>query len=195
MDTRTTRATRKITADDANLIIQTIRVTIHTTGKFFEGDTRSGNHASIYLLIEDGSSIRLNMIKAGPTDRMGTYDPKYCNYHDSTSSIRNFDVQATSGLTVNHVLSLVNERRRHIYRLARSGVGCRFWVLVIPDADYYIFLANLYLSQTVIKDIDESCFVASSSPLDAATVVDGLRYNYSRLKTPEFEEVDPGTFV
>lgn len=144
MGTRTTHATRKITADDANLIIQTIRVTIHSTGKFFEGDTRSGNHASIYLLVGGGSSIRLNMIKAGPTDRMGTYDPKYCSYHDSTSSIRNFDVQAVSGLTVNHVLSLVNERRRHAYRLARSGVGCRFWVSVIPGTDPYIFLANLY---------------------------------------------------
>jgi hypothetical protein len=43
--------------------------------------------------------------------------------------------------------------------------------------------------------MDEGGFVASSSSLDAATVVDGLRYNYSRLKTPEYEEVDPGTFV
>jgi hypothetical protein len=66
-------STRAITSADYSRVVHTIRVTIHTTGKFFEGDTRSGNHASIYLLTEDGSSsIRLNMTKVGPTATMGT---------------------------------------------------------------------------------------------------------------------------
>jgi hypothetical protein len=122
-------STRAITSADYSRVVHTIRVTIHTTGKFFEGDTRSGNHASIYLLTEDGSSsIRLNMTKVGPTATMGTYQITHCNYRNSNSSLYNFDIQAAPGLTVQHVLSLIDQNRRHKYRLARSGVGCRYWV-------------------------------------------------------------------
>jgi hypothetical protein len=122
-------STRAITSADYTLAVHTIRVTMHTTGKFFEGDTHSGNHASIYLLTADGSSsVRLNMVKAGPVDTMGTYEISYCNYRDSNSSLHNFDIQAAPGLLVQHVISLINQKGRHKYRLARSGVGCRFWV-------------------------------------------------------------------
>lgn len=122
-------STRAITTADYTRIVHTIRVTVHTTGKFFESDTRSGNHASIYLLTADGSSsIRLNMTKAGPSDTMGTYQISHCNYRESNSTLHNFDIQAAPGLTVQHVLSLINQKRRHKYRLARSGVRCRFWV-------------------------------------------------------------------
>lgn len=56
-------------------------------------------------------------------------------------------------------------------------------------------LNSIYISQTVVKDLDNSRFIASSSPTTAAAVIEGVRYNYSRRKSPEFEEVDPGTFI
>ncbi|KAH8789208.1 hypothetical protein BGZ57DRAFT_878674 [Hyaloscypha finlandica] len=171
-------STRSITPEDYARIVHTIRVTIHSTGYFFEGDTRSGNHASIYLLTSDGrTSIRLNMVKAGPTDTMGTFKTSHCNYRDTTSSIYDFDIKAVEGLTVSHVLSLLEQKRRSQYRLARSGVGCRYWV------------------QTIVNDFNENGFIDPNSPVNAAAAIEGLRYNYSRGKEPEFEEVDPGTFV
>lgn len=122
-------ATSKLTPQDLLLVVTTIRVTIHTMGKFFQGDTRSGNHASIYLLIANSNkSVRLNMIKAGATDVNGTFEYEKYEYQDSNSSVHDFDMQAIRGLTVDNVLSLVKGNGRDKYRLARSGVGCRFWV-------------------------------------------------------------------
>jgi hypothetical protein len=92
--------------DDQSRIVHTFRVTVHTTGYSFEGDTRSGNHASIYLLTSDGiTSIRLNMIKAGPTDAIGTYEVTHCNYQHSDSSLHDFDIPAVEGLTVSRAFA------------------------------------------------------------------------------------------
>jgi hypothetical protein len=78
----------------------------------FSDDTRSVNHASIYLLTEDGKpSIRLNMALPGVNDsrgstwtidEMGNYETTHCNYLKSTSSLRDFDLQAVLGLKVLH---------------------------------------------------------------------------------------------
>lgn len=105
-----------------------IRITMHTTGKFFEADTRSGNHASIFLITSDQTSIRLNMTKAGPTDTMGTYTISFCAYTHSNTSVANIDITPVQGLTAGHVTQLITQNRRERYQLARRGVGCRFWV-------------------------------------------------------------------
>ncbi|KAH7346304.1 hypothetical protein BKA65DRAFT_551222 [Rhexocercosporidium sp. MPI-PUGE-AT-0058] len=98
----------------------TIRVNIHAMGKFFENDTRSGNHASIYLLTTDGKSVTLNMIKARATDKTAIPD-----------------------LTVQRFLALVEKNKRHKYTLARSGFGCWFWVQTfISDFNYAQFIAS-----------------------------------------------------
>lgn len=120
--------TRNLVNTDGALKVQAIRVTVHTTGLFFESDTRSGNHASIFLLTSDGNSVRLNMTKAQPTHTMGTYIVHHCTYRESTSSLGNFDLHVKEGLTVKDVLSLVHAKGRDRYRLAPSGLGCRFWV-------------------------------------------------------------------
>ncbi|KAJ5939731.1 hypothetical protein N7466_002865 [Penicillium verhagenii] len=54
-------STKPLATTDHPCPVQAIKVTVHTTGFFFEGDTRSGNHASIYLLIPNGDSVQLNM--------------------------------------------------------------------------------------------------------------------------------------
>ncbi|KAJ8068359.1 hypothetical protein OCU04_003921 [Sclerotinia nivalis] len=170
-------ATRKIEPKDYDLLVDTIRVTVHTTGKFFDSDTRSGNHASIYLLASNGASVRLNMTKLTADAKRGTYQLTYCRYQHTNSSLIDFDLKATSrGLKVKHVLELIEERKRDKYKLARSGLGCRFWV------------------QTIIKDLQEMKFISSSSEVSAADAVEGLRYSYSKGKRPELDEVDPGSF-
>ena len=119
---------REIVESDYHLPVHSIRVVVHTTGIFFDSDTRSGNHASIFLTTGDGKSVRLNMVKGGPTDTMGTYREQRCEYDVSNSSLRVFDLQASEGLTVGHVLQFVRAKGRHIYKLASNGLGCRFWV-------------------------------------------------------------------
>ncbi|EDN93084.1 predicted protein [Sclerotinia sclerotiorum 1980 UF-70] len=48
--------------------------------------------------------------------------------------------------------------------------------------------------QTVIKDFQEMEFISSSSNVSTGDVVEGLRYNYSKGKKPEIDEIDPGSF-
>ncbi|KAK2735610.1 hypothetical protein FQN55_002194 [Onygenales sp. PD_40] len=163
-----------LTAADYSLPVNCIRVTIHTLGKFFESDTRSGNHASIFLLTGDEMSVRLNMTKAAPTDTMGTYTQERCLYDTSRTSLHDMDLPAVQGFTVQHVIHLINEKGRHKYRLAPSGVGCRFWV------------------KTVIEDLKSAGYI---DPVSAVQVCNGLQYNYSRDREPEFEAIVPGTFV
>ncbi|KAF7897893.1 uncharacterized protein EAF01_008859 [Botrytis porri] len=171
-------ATRDIEEGDYELKIQKIRVTVHTTGKFFPSDTRSGNHASIYLLTSNNASVRLNMAKLSADATMGTYQTIYCSYQDTNSSLKDFDLKATGrGLTVGHVLGLVEEKNRDKYKLARSGLGCRHWV------------------RTIINDLHEAGYISSSSPLSTEDALNALKYNYSKGKNPEREDIDPGTFV
>ncbi|ORY57236.1 uncharacterized protein BCR38DRAFT_490207 [Pseudomassariella vexata] len=94
---------------DVNLYpVTAIRVVIHTTGKFFEGDTRSGNHASIYLLVT-GGSVHINMKKAQAHHTHGTLEVKTHSYQVSRTYVS----------------------RRRGFNLSRSGKGCRYWVYTI----------------------------------------------------------------
>lgn len=105
--------------------VTAIRVVIHTTGKFFEGDTRSGNHASIYLLVA-GGSVHINMKKAQAHHTHGTLEINTHNYQVSNSRLRSWDITPITELTVGHVLERVSHRRG--FNLSSSGKGCRYWV-------------------------------------------------------------------
>lgn len=121
-------ASATITDADRALPVITIRVTIHTMGIFFESDTRSGNHASIFLILGPSMSVRLNMTKANPTDTMGTYTETLCRYISSNSSLHEIDLVAANGVRLQDLLDYIRTTRMDRYRLAPSGVGCRFWV-------------------------------------------------------------------
>ncbi|KAK2762202.1 hypothetical protein FQN54_001211 [Arachnomyces sp. PD_36] len=168
-----------VTNEHYNLTVLRIRITAHSLGLVFEDDDRSANHASIFLITSSQHSIRLNMTKRGPTDTMGTYTESSCTYISSNSALRNFDLQPAPGLTVGHAINAIRERGRLNYKLARSGVGCRYWV------------------QTVVNDWAESHMIdtSASALMSPAAVIEALRYNYSQDQNPVFDEVDPGTFV
>ncbi|KAM5476802.1 hypothetical protein MauCBS54593_000072 [Microsporum audouinii] len=166
-----------LTDADLALPVTIIRITIHSMGMFFESDTRSGNHASIFLIVGPYASVRLNMTKAGPTDTMGTYTKSLCPFVVSNSSLHNIDLIAAGGVTVRHLIDYIHTTGMEKYRLAPSGVGCRFWV------------------KSVIQGFESAGFVASSSPVKADGAAHRLRYNYSRDQAPEFEEIVPGSFA
>ncbi|KAF3893265.1 hypothetical protein GTR04_4044 [Trichophyton interdigitale] len=159
------------------LPVTVIRVTMHTTGYFFESDTRSGNHASIFLLTGNYKSVRLNMTKAGPTDTMGTYTETRCEYESSHSSLHDIDIPAVTGLTVDHVIRLILTKGRRNYRLAPSGVGCRFLV------------------KTIIEDLEGTGYIHPDGKDAIVQAYNDLQYNYSQGQSPEFEAIVPGTFV
>ncbi|KAI9748179.1 MAG: hypothetical protein M4579_007291 [Chaenotheca gracillima] len=162
---------------DYHRTVETIRITIHTTGLFFESDTRSGNHASIFLLTVGGGSIRLDVYKRTSVDTMGTYRQQVCNYQESRTAVTSFDVQPSRGLKVHHVIDLITNKGRDRYRLAPSGLGCRFWVF------------------TVINDLNAAGQISTSSPVSAADVGQRLRYNYTVEQAPQFEDFARGRFV
>lgn len=123
------RVSSKVLPHHHPLAVHAIRVTMHTLGYFFESNTRSGNHVSIYLIVGKNQSAQLNMTKARPTDTLGTYTEKYCPYIDSKSSVHDFDLQATKGLTVHDILNRIHEKGLHHYQLAPvvldAGSGCK----------------------------------------------------------------------
>lgn len=170
-------ATRSLTAADRSLGVSWVRVTIHTMGHFFEDDERSGNHASIFLLTSDGAAVRLNMTKAGPTDTMGTLETPYCSFQSSNSSLVDLDVPLVQGLTVGHIIDLIFQNGRDRFKLHRSGVGCRYWVM------------------TIMYDLERAGYIHSSATVTATEVHNRLRYNYSRGMAPVFSEIDEGQFV
>ncbi|EGE09351.1 hypothetical protein TEQG_08327 [Trichophyton equinum CBS 127.97] len=117
------------------------------------------------------------MVKAGPIDTMGTYSEMRCRYDKSRTSLHTVDLQAVAGLTVKRVTELVLEKGRRNYRLAPSGVGCRFWV------------------KTIVEDLDSAGFIDASSKDAVAQVYNDIQYNYTKDKASEFEPIDPSTFV
>ncbi|KAJ5100294.1 hypothetical protein N7456_006346 [Penicillium angulare] len=104
----TTRNTRPYspTAGDDALTVTHITATIHTMRCFLESDTRSLNHASIFICMPDGGSVRLNMIKKESTSTMGTLELTRCSYQVSNSSLYDCNLAARVGLTVKDVIDL-----------------------------------------------------------------------------------------
>ncbi|KAF3390890.1 hypothetical protein DPV78_011000 [Talaromyces pinophilus] len=117
------------------------------------------------------------MSKAGATDTMGTYTITRCAYESSDNSVRNIDITPVQGLTVRHITHLITRNGRDRYMLAPSGVGCRYWVA------------------TVIHDVASVGYISPTSSITANSAVQLLRYNYSRGKNAEYEEIVPGRFV
>lgn len=117
-----------LTEEDYALPVNYIRVIIEVPETGHESDTYSGSHPSIYLLISDSGSVRLNMFRARPDDTMGTYALERCLYRCIDYPLKVVDLSAAKGITVGDVIRLIEGKGRDRYELADSGTGCRFWV-------------------------------------------------------------------
>ena len=107
-------------------IVRKIRVVVHTTGPW-PNSPMSDHHVSVYLLLDNGRSVRINMTTQSNDDRGILYWTQL-SYQQSNSAIIFFDYDAAAGLMVGHVYSMVREAGLHRYRFSGGGSGCRFWM-------------------------------------------------------------------
>ena len=109
-----------------NRIVWAVRVVCHTLGRMGTTTEVSDNHWSIYLVINDQESVRLNM-RAKPGYITGNLEVKSYAYSLTSSQVRYWDFQAVPNLPVDYVLRLVHQNGRHLYNMSGGGSGCRYW--------------------------------------------------------------------
>ncbi|KAL2823223.1 hypothetical protein BDW59DRAFT_163564 [Aspergillus cavernicola] len=168
--------TRPVTEADKCQILTGIRVVVHNMGYRLPSDTRSLNHASIFLVITSTQSIRLNMVRMRIEDATGTVQITHCEYINPFSAIQNFTLRVSENITVDQCLKTLFYNWRDHYRLVESGAGCRFWVA------------------TMIEDFEQAGYIESSSGYNAASLKEFLQYNYSVGSAPTYDPMVPGSF-
>ncbi|WEW56150.1 hypothetical protein PRK78_001585 [Emydomyces testavorans] len=162
---------KPVSDDDVAEAVRVIRVTIHTTGFPFESSTRSDNHASIFLVmdnsVDSGKSVRVTMMR--------NYSECKCEYAYSLSSVKDVDLKPTANVTVGKFLDLIREKKLDKYELHPDGVGCRFWV------------------KSALQAFQTAGLVDPSA--DLSEVYEALEYNHSRGQPPQFSPMVAGKFL
>lgn len=103
--------------------VSCIRVVVHA-GAAIDG---SDNHWSIYLLLQPGGSVRVNMV-TDYGEIEGRLEWSDLAYLLTTSAIQHWDIPATMAIEVRHVADTIYRNSRHRYQFSGGGSGCRFWV-------------------------------------------------------------------
>ena len=106
-------------------IIDKVRVVVHTTGPWPNG--MSDNHWSIYLLLANDTSVRMNM-RASLDDPTGHLEWTSLSYALTNSAISHWDYQAKAGITVGAIHRLIYQKRRDKYTMSGGGSGCCWWM-------------------------------------------------------------------
>jgi hypothetical protein len=110
-----------------NQIISCVRLMVHSVG--LDSTNRSWNHWTIYLILQEGGSVRLNMFGDPENGSfIGLFTTRSSEYSSSTSSIANFDYTPCSGLRVGQCIQLIERNGRTRYQMTDAGKGCRYWV-------------------------------------------------------------------
>lgn len=109
-----------------NRLVKRVRVVVHTQG-VWPNSTMCENHWSIFLILAHEESVRMNMTAdyGNPTGRL---EWRSLLYTVSVSTIKSWDYQAASGLSVGQVYHLVKCNGRDKYEMSGGGSGCRYWV-------------------------------------------------------------------
>ena len=105
--------------------VTVVRVVVHTIGAWPNG--MSDNHWSIYLLMADGQSVRMNM-RAELGDPKGTLEWQSLAYTLTTSAIKHWDFPTKPDVTVKEMYDLVMRKGRDQYNMSGGGSGCRWWM-------------------------------------------------------------------
>jgi hypothetical protein len=104
-----------------------VRVVAHTAGPMGPNTPMSENHWSIYLMIDNGTSVRMNMM-ADPGVRKGRLVWSILQYQHSTSTLKSWDFPVVQHVEVHHVYELIIHKGRDQYWMSGGGSGCRYWV-------------------------------------------------------------------
>jgi hypothetical protein len=85
------------------------------------------NHWSLFLLISDDESVRINMMTPDPTYVNGELQISDHNYVSSNSEIKHWDFSVVQSTTVDEFLTLLYQNGRDLYNMSGGGSGCRYW--------------------------------------------------------------------
>ena len=105
--------------------VRIVRVVAHTLGA--AGPNTSDNHWSIYLLLDDHTSVRVNM-RADPGYINGELRLTSQAYQLTNSAIQHFDFPTVGRVQVADLLRAVYQNRRDEYDMSGGGSGCRYWM-------------------------------------------------------------------
>src|SRR5262245_22721476 len=105
---------------DDHRIVTHIRVVVHTLGPMGPQSQQSDNHWSIYLLVGNNQSVRINMA-AERGYITGNLEINKYNYTLTSSAVKHWDYETVSGLAVSHIVKLIYDYRRHLYNMSGGG--------------------------------------------------------------------------
>ena len=117
-----------IQAQSDNSEVTHLRLVVHVDG--VDGAV-SNNHWSIYLLLQDNTSIRMNMKAVGYGDITGRLEWSKHDYILTNSTIKKWDFPVPAGILVAHFATLIYGLGRQNYDMSGGGSGCRWWWLVL----------------------------------------------------------------
>ncbi|KKZ63879.1 hypothetical protein EMCG_01832 [[Emmonsia] crescens] len=157
-----------ISTDDLINPMRVIRVTIHTMGFPFENSTRSDNHASIFLVVNSQSSVRMTM--------MNNYSEMTCEYDVSLSSVKDVDLKPTTNATVGEFFDLIHQKKLDQYELHAdewaAAFGCK---------------------KSALQAFQTAGLIDPSASVSQA--YEALEYNYSRNQPPQLSPMIAGKFL
>jgi len=111
---------------DNNEVVLSIRIVVHTTGRW-ENSAMSNNHVTILLLLSSNRSIQLNMATE-EDDSLGVLIWSIRAWQHSNSAIVSKDISLEGRYTVATVYRVLRAPGLHRYQFSGGGSGCRYWV-------------------------------------------------------------------
>ncbi|KAJ6257621.1 hypothetical protein Dda_7408 [Drechslerella dactyloides] len=115
-----------------------LRVVVHSTRAVRDG--KSLNHWTIFLLLAEDQSVRINMRDKTPEEwkyglpddadygEPGSMELTSHLYQISTSAIRYWDFRCLASHRVDEFINTLIRNGRGYYTMAVGGSGCRYWV-------------------------------------------------------------------
>ncbi|GBE81776.1 hypothetical protein SCP_0401490 [Sparassis crispa] len=90
-------------------------------------------HWAVSLELTETSSVIMDMIPAGIDGRTGVLVVSSSQERILEHSVEPFTISTANTATVNDLLSVIIDKKRHQYKYDDSGSGCRYWCTVVVD--------------------------------------------------------------
>jgi hypothetical protein len=115
-------------------VLQRVDVSVHTIANFDNAGPKamSMNHATIYLVLPEERSVRLDMSPIN--DKIGTLVVEALQYENSKSVIKRHTTPPAPNTTVGDFWKVIEDRKLYafMFEVIDGGYfGCREWVYVL----------------------------------------------------------------
>jgi hypothetical protein len=104
------------------------RVVVHAVGERWPNSNLIENHWSIYLVIGDHTSVRINMRAVEYGDVEGLLEVTEHPYVVTNSCLKYWDFSPHPRLTVAMVYNELKKKGFDRYNMSGGGSGCRWWM-------------------------------------------------------------------